>query len=166
MVNAGVNEGKSPALSVERAKALLDAHTGETLKGVRDRAILSALLFRGLRRADLCSLKVPARTESGRLVVSRATKSHQSATLRLALRQNNIQHPRQSSSQETPNFSRIRKRVFNDGALKPNSIICQNLYETPHSSAARSCVHFFAFRWRRKLCPNFSNGRGLGMPRE
>lgn len=55
---AGANEGKSPALSGERAKALLDAPAGETLKGVRDRAILSALLFHGLRRAELCSLKV------------------------------------------------------------------------------------------------------------
>jgi len=56
--NAGANEGKSPALSAERAKALLEAPNVETLKGLRDRAILSALLFHGLRRAELCSLKV------------------------------------------------------------------------------------------------------------
>jgi site-specific recombinase XerD len=55
--NAGANEGKSPALSDERAKALLNAPADDTLKGVRDRAILSALLFHGLRRAELCSLK-------------------------------------------------------------------------------------------------------------
>ena len=54
----GINEGKSPALSPERAKALLSAPSDETLKGLRDRAILSALLFHGLRRAELCSLKV------------------------------------------------------------------------------------------------------------
>ena len=52
------NEGKSPALSDERAKALLNAPDAETVKGLRDRAILSALLFHGLRRAELCSLKV------------------------------------------------------------------------------------------------------------
>ena len=55
---AGANEGKSPALSDERAKALLNAPDGDTLKGVRDKAILSVLLFHGLRRAELCSLKV------------------------------------------------------------------------------------------------------------
>ena len=56
--NAGANEGKSPALSGERAKALLNAPADDTVKGVRDRAILSALLFHGLRRVELCSLKV------------------------------------------------------------------------------------------------------------
>ena len=56
--NVGANEGKSPALSAERAKALLNAPADDTLKGVRDRAILSALLFHGLRRAELCGLKV------------------------------------------------------------------------------------------------------------
>jgi integrase/recombinase XerD len=54
----GANEGKSPALSDERAKAILDSPSPDTLKGIRDRAILSTLLFHGLRRAELCSLKV------------------------------------------------------------------------------------------------------------
>ena len=52
------NEGKSPALSDERAKAILEAPPPDTLKGIRDRAILSTLLFHGLRRAELCSLKI------------------------------------------------------------------------------------------------------------
>ena len=56
--NQGLNEGKSPALGDEQAKALLDAPAPETLKGLRDRAILSVLLFQGLRRAELCSLRV------------------------------------------------------------------------------------------------------------
>lgn len=56
--NLGSNEGKSPALGDEQAKAILNAPTEHTLKGVRDRAILSTLLFHGLRRAELCSLKV------------------------------------------------------------------------------------------------------------
>ncbi len=54
----GSNEGKSPALSDERAKQLLDVPSPTTLKGMRDRAILSALLFHGLRRAELCGLMV------------------------------------------------------------------------------------------------------------
>lgn len=54
----GSNEGKSPALGDEEAKRLLDAPPAYTLKGMRDRAILSVLLYHGLRRAELCALKV------------------------------------------------------------------------------------------------------------
>jgi site-specific recombinase XerD len=36
----------------------LEAPATDTLKGLRDRAILSALLFHGLRRAELCALRV------------------------------------------------------------------------------------------------------------
>lgn len=56
--NMGANEGKSPSLSDDRAKAILEAPASDTLKGIRDRAILSVLLFHGLRRAEVCSLDV------------------------------------------------------------------------------------------------------------
>jgi integrase/recombinase XerD len=56
--NQGANEGKSPALGDAQAKALLEAPAHDTIKGLRDRAILSVLLFHGLRRAELCSLTV------------------------------------------------------------------------------------------------------------
>lgn len=56
--NQGANEGKSPALGDAEAKALLETPPSDTLKGMRDRAILSVLLFHGLRRAELCSLRV------------------------------------------------------------------------------------------------------------
>lgn len=51
-------EGKTPALSNEQARALLTAPDGQTLKGKRDRAILSTLLFHGLRREELCRLRI------------------------------------------------------------------------------------------------------------
>jgi integrase/recombinase XerD len=51
-------EGKTPALSNEQARRLLDAPPNDTLKGKRDRAILSMLLQHGLRREELTSLKV------------------------------------------------------------------------------------------------------------
>jgi integrase/recombinase XerD len=56
--NQGANEGKSPALGDAEAKAILEAPDACTLKGLRDRAILSVLLFHGLRRAELSSLAV------------------------------------------------------------------------------------------------------------
>jgi integrase/recombinase XerD len=55
---ANGNEGSTPALSDAQARRLLDAPAEETLKGVRDRAILATLLYHGLRREELCGLRV------------------------------------------------------------------------------------------------------------
>jgi len=54
----GTNEGKIPALSNAQTKRLLCAPPDNTLKGIRDRAILAILLYHGLRREELCKLKV------------------------------------------------------------------------------------------------------------
>lgn len=50
------NEGKTPALSDDQAEALLEAPGVETLKGLRDRAILAVLLYHGLRREEAAQL--------------------------------------------------------------------------------------------------------------
>jgi len=55
---ANNNEGTTPALSDEQARELLKAPPDNTLKGIRDRAILSVLLFHGIRRTELCTLTV------------------------------------------------------------------------------------------------------------
>lgn len=52
------NEGSTPALSDAQARKLLEAPPEDTLKGVRDRAILATLLYHGMRREELCGLKV------------------------------------------------------------------------------------------------------------
>lgn len=52
------NEGKTPALGDHQARTLLDAPDPATLKGQRDRAMLAVLLYHGLRREELCLLKV------------------------------------------------------------------------------------------------------------
>lgn len=53
-----IQTGKTPALSNTQARQLLDAPPADTLKGKRDRAILSVLLYHGLRREELTNLKV------------------------------------------------------------------------------------------------------------
>jgi integrase/recombinase XerD len=51
-------EGKTPALGDHQARQLLDAPIDDSVRGKRDRAILSTLLFHALRREELCKLKV------------------------------------------------------------------------------------------------------------
>lgn len=55
---AETSEGKTPALGDAQARRLLDAPPLETLKGKRDRAILSVLLYHALRREELTKLRV------------------------------------------------------------------------------------------------------------
>lgn len=55
---ANHHEGLTPALGDAQARALLEAPPEHTLKGKRDRAILATLLYHGLRREELCKLKV------------------------------------------------------------------------------------------------------------
>jgi integrase/recombinase XerD len=54
----GANEGKTPALGDAQARALLGAPAGDTVKDKRDRAISATLLYHGLRREEVCLLRV------------------------------------------------------------------------------------------------------------
>lgn len=53
-----IHEGRTPALSLEQAQDLLEAPDANTLKGLRDRAILAVMLLGGLRRAEVVALRV------------------------------------------------------------------------------------------------------------
>jgi site-specific recombinase XerD len=55
---ANNNEGSTPALGDAQARRLLEAPPLDTLKGVRDRAILATLLYHGIRREELCLLRL------------------------------------------------------------------------------------------------------------
>ena len=55
---ANGNEGSTPALGDAQARKLLDSPPRDSLKGVRDRAILATLLYHGMRREELCGLRV------------------------------------------------------------------------------------------------------------
>jgi site-specific recombinase XerD len=56
--SANGNEGSTPALGDAQARRLLEAPSPDTLKGRRDRAILATLLYHGIRREELCLLRV------------------------------------------------------------------------------------------------------------
>jgi integrase/recombinase XerD len=51
-------EGKTPAIGDHQARALLDAPIDDSVRGKRDPALLSTLLFHALRRDELCKLRV------------------------------------------------------------------------------------------------------------
>jgi len=51
-------EGKTPVIGHHQARELLAAPDTSTLQGLRDRAILATLLYHGLRRAELCALRL------------------------------------------------------------------------------------------------------------
>ena len=55
---ANGNEGSTPALGDAQARKLLEAPPGDALKGVRYRAILAVLLYHGIRREELCGLRL------------------------------------------------------------------------------------------------------------
>jgi site-specific recombinase XerC len=52
------NEASTPALGDAQARGLLETPPADTVKGVRDRAILVTLLYHVLRREELCALRV------------------------------------------------------------------------------------------------------------
>lgn len=52
------NERSTPALGDAQARRLLEAPGPDTLKGVRDRAILATLLYRELRWEKVCLLRL------------------------------------------------------------------------------------------------------------
>jgi integrase/recombinase XerD len=53
-------EGKTPALGDAQARNLLKLPAGDDLQSLRDRALLSVLLYHGLRREEISSLIVSA----------------------------------------------------------------------------------------------------------
>jgi integrase/recombinase XerD len=52
------DEGSTPALGDAQARRLLEAPAPDSLKGVRDRAILATLLYHGIWREELSLLRL------------------------------------------------------------------------------------------------------------
>jgi site-specific recombinase XerD len=51
-------DGRTPGLSRQEARKLLDAPSADTVRGQRDRALLAVLLYTGGRRSAICNIKV------------------------------------------------------------------------------------------------------------
>ena len=65
----------APVLTAGQARRLLDAPPADTLKGLRDRAILAVLLCQGLTRQELCRLATGDLVRGGAGVLLRVTGS-------------------------------------------------------------------------------------------
>ena len=76
---AETSEGKTPALGGAQARALLAAPPRDTLKGKRDRAILSVLLYHALHREELTKLLVKDFGQDRRGVAHLAGQGRQAA---------------------------------------------------------------------------------------
>jgi site-specific recombinase XerD len=121
------NEGKTPALGDHQARALLDAPDPATLKGKRDRAMLAVLLYHGLRREELCLLKVrdihdrrgvPHLRIHGKGSKLRHVPLHPASAERLHLYLEAVRH---GSMADAPLFQPIRARgvpMTGDGVYK------------------------------------------------
>lgn len=72
-------------LDKREAQALLDAPDLETLKGLRDRAILGVLLFCGLRRSEIASLRIShlQMLEGHNVIKDLIGKGHRIRTIKL-----------------------------------------------------------------------------------
>ena len=54
----GSYSGKTPALGDHQARRLLQTPQGDSVKALRDQAMLSVFLYHGIRREELCRLRV------------------------------------------------------------------------------------------------------------
>jgi integrase/recombinase XerD len=124
-------QGKTPALGDAQARALLDTPDASTLKGKRDRAILSTLLYHGLRREELAKLKVKDYSQ-GRRGVAHLRVQGKGGKLRfvpthpgtLTLIEEYLEAAGHGHDSEAPLFRPIRNNVHGHtrGALTADSI--------------------------------------------
>lgn len=122
----GANEGKTPALGNAHVRALSSAPPEDTLIGKRDRALLVVLLFHGLRRNEVCKLRLKDRqTREGvpHLVVhGKGEKLRYDALHPLAARMidDYLESGQNIENRETPLFRPTR--TGNTKPLTPDSI--------------------------------------------
>jgi site-specific recombinase XerD len=89
------DEGKTPAIADKEARQLMNLPSDKSLKGLRDRAMLATLLYHGLRREELCHLKVkdihsrrgvPCSAKAGRPGTCRSMPAPRSCSMTISMR--------------------------------------------------------------------------------
>ena len=121
------NIGKSDAISNTEARKLLDAPPADTLKGLRDRAILVVFLFHGLRRSEVKDLKINSIHDVQGVphlrVKGKGSKTRDLPLHPVTLERINayLQNDGRTGFLESPLFCQLRKRKDTDGNLKAMS---------------------------------------------
>ncbi len=121
------NIGKSDAISNTEARKLLDAPPADTLKGLRDRAILVVFLFHGLRRSEVKDLKVNSIHDVQGVphlrVKGKGSKTRDLPLHPVTLERINayLQNDGRTGFLESPLFCQLHKRKDTDGNLKAMS---------------------------------------------
>ena len=121
------NIGKSDAISNAEARKLLDAPPADTLKGLRDRAILVVFLFHGLRRSEVKDLKVNSihfvQAIPHLKVKGKGSKTRDLPLHPVTLERINtyLEKDGRTGFLESPLFCQLNKRKDSDGKLKPMS---------------------------------------------
>ncbi|MBF0479729.1 MAG: tyrosine-type recombinase/integrase [Candidatus Omnitrophica bacterium] len=118
------NIGKTDAISDTEAKKLLDAPDDSSIRGLRDRAILSVFLYHGLRRSEVKDLKVSSiHTVQGAPYLR--VKGKGSKTRDLPLHPFTVQRihtylekDRRMDDLESPLFCALRRHKDSDGQVK------------------------------------------------
>ena len=148
--NEDNNARKTPAISDAQARALLNAPPADTLKGKRDRSILSVLLYHGLRRGELCALKVKDLLDRqgvkyfrihGKRRRIRYVEAHAAA---LSVIQDYLDQAGHGADQEAPLFRPVKNNVSKARLSKPLSP--DSIYQSvvmPYAKALGISVEMF-----------------------
>jgi len=131
---ANGNEGSTPALGDAQVRRLLDAPPEDTLKGKRDRAILATLLYHGLRREEVCRLRVKDLQSRegvvhfrvlGKRDKIRYVPAHTAAQRLIEVYLSALAEDGQGTDANSPLFRPVKNNSTLEGldrALEPNSI--------------------------------------------
>ena len=143
----GANEGKTPALSDDQARALLHAPQGGSWQAKRDRAMLAVLLYHGLRASELCVLTIADYTD--RRGIRTLSVYGKGAKLRYI-----PVHPQAVAAladylEASPHATEARSRLFISaarGAAGPRGMIRQRVRELIERYAACAGIPLGAVR--------------------
>ena len=151
----GWEDSKTPALSDDQARMLLQAPQGDGIKAVRDRAILATYLFHALRRSEPAGLTVGSMAERrgvmhftvlGKGSKTRYVPIHPAA---LAAIDEYLELAEHREDRKGPLFRPLRN---NRTGVLDGAITGDGVYKMAKGYAAKAGVHVDGL-WRIERCP-------------